>query len=100
MYRQRRKRLHRRRRAAVVVASMAVLGLAIAIPTLASASGVSNLIGQAGAGGSGGSGGSTGTATVSPKAGVPPTYTPPLHGTNPHGQGTDAVVDIQPSEKL
>ena len=98
MYRQRRKRLHRRRRAAVVVASMAVLGLAIAIPTLASASGVSNLIGQAGAGGSGGSGGSTGTATVSPKAGVPPTYTPPLHGTNPHGQGTDAVVDIQPSD--
>jgi hypothetical protein len=98
MYRQRRKRLHKRRRATLVVASVAVLALAIAIPTLASASGVSNLIGQAGAGGSGGSSGSSGTSTVTPNAGVPPTYTPPLHGTNPHGQGTDAVVDIQPSD--
>jgi hypothetical protein len=100
MYRQRRKKLHKRRRAALVVASAAVLALAIAIPTLASASGVSNLLGQAGAGSggaSGGSGGSAGTTNVDPKAGVPPTYTPPLHGTNPHGQGTDAVVDIQPS---
>jgi hypothetical protein len=97
MYRQRRKKLHKRRRAALVVASAAVLALAIAIPTFASASGVSNLIGQAGAGGSGGSSGSSGTSTVTPNAGVPPTYTPPLHGTNPHGQGTDAVVDIQPS---
>jgi hypothetical protein len=98
MYRQRRKRLHKRRRAAVVVASAAVLGLAISIPTFASASGVSNLLGSAGAGGSGGSGGTSGTSTVDPRAGVPPTYTPPLHGTSPHGQGTDAVVDIQPSD--
>jgi hypothetical protein len=27
---------------------------------------------------------------------VPPSYTPPLHGDNPHGQGTVGTVDINP----
>jgi hypothetical protein len=97
MYRKRRNRLHRRRRAALAVGSAAVLALAIGIPTFASAQ-TANLIGQTGASGGSGSGSSSGTATADPNAGVPPTYTPPLHGTNPHGQGTNAVVDIQPSD--
>ncbi|MDQ3571376.1 MAG: hypothetical protein M3383_00770 [Actinomycetota bacterium] len=33
-----------------------------------------------------------------PAAGVPPTYTPPLHGTNPHGQGTVGVIDLSPED--
>ena len=93
MYRQRRRKLQRRRRAAVVAAFAAVLAVVVAIPALASASGVDNVINQIGV--SGGSGGSSGGGDTS-RAGVPPTYTPPLHGTNPHGQGTNAVVDLQP----
>src|SRR5215204_4059541 len=46
-----------------------------------------------------GSGDSAGGGTVSPQQ-TEPTYTPPLHGTNSHGQGTDAVVDIAPSADL
>jgi hypothetical protein len=34
---------------------------------------------------------------AAPRAAAPdPTTTPPLHGTNPHGQGTVAVVDTNP----
>ena len=37
---------------------------------------------------------------VAPRAAAPdPTTTPPLHGTNPHGQGTVAVVDTTPDPK-
>lgn len=32
-----------------------------------------------------------------PTPGSPGGYTPPLHGTNPHGQGTVAAVDLSPS---
>jgi len=101
MYKQRRRKLHRRRRAAVVVAFAAILALAVAIPTFASgASRVDNLLGQVGTSGGSTSGtsGTSGTVsgTAQPKSGVPPTYTPPLHGTDPHGQGSNAVVDIQP----
>jgi hypothetical protein len=45
-------------------------------------------------------GGILGGGSSTPKAGVPGTgsgYTPPLHGTNPHGQGSDLSVDILPS---
>ncbi len=35
-----------------------------------------------------------------PAAGIPPDYTPPLHGDNPHGQGTGATVDLTPSNTL
>jgi hypothetical protein len=95
MYRQRRRKLQKRRRTAVVAAFVAVLAVVVAVPALASASGVSSVLNQVGvSGGSGGSVGSSGSDST--RAGVPPTYTPPLHGTNPHGQGTNAVVDLTP----
>jgi hypothetical protein len=102
MYRQRRKRLRRRRSATVVIAAFAVMGLVVAVPTMASANGVNDLLQKIGVGsGSTGSGSTSGstdtTSSPSTKAGNPPTYTPPLHGTNPHGEGTNAVVDIAPS---
>src|SRR5436309_6217440 len=101
MYRKRRKKLHRRRRAAVIAAFAAILAVAVGIPTFASgASSTDNLLGQVGSSGSGstsGTSGSSGTVsgTAQPKSGVPPTYTPPLHGTNPHGQGFNAGVGFQ-----
>jgi hypothetical protein len=98
MYRKRRRSLRRRRRATALAAFAAVLAMVVGVPTLASANQVDDLLNGLGlgngAGGGAGSGG--GTAPSEPKAGVPPTYTPPLHGTNPHGQGTDAVVDLAP----
>jgi hypothetical protein len=36
---------------------------------------------------------------VAPRDASDPTTTPPLHGTNPHGQGTVAVVDTNPDPK-
>jgi hypothetical protein len=36
---------------------------------------------------------------VAPRAASDPTTTPPLHGTNPHGQGSVAVVDTNPDPK-
>ena len=45
-----------------------------------------------------GGGGAAPAPTPTPAAGVPPTYTPPLHGTNPHGQGTVGVVDLSPED--
>ena len=104
MYRKRRKALRRRRRATAVVAFGAVLAMVVGVPTLASANQVGDLlnnlgVGNGASGSTGSSGGSTSTSTSSSpdvRAGVPPTYTPPLHGTSPHGQGTDAVVDLTP----
>jgi len=99
MYRNRRRRkLQRRRRASVVTAAIAVLALAIGVPTLASGNGVDTSLNDllGGGGGGGTSGGDT--ASPSPQAGVPPDYVPPLVGTGPHGQGTDAVVDLAPSD--
>jgi hypothetical protein len=95
MYRNRRRRLHRRRRATVAAVSVAVLAIAVGLPTLASASRVDNLLHNLGLGDGGGATDSGGAVT--PKAGTPPNYTPPLHGTEPHGQGSDAVVDLAPS---
>jgi hypothetical protein len=92
-----RKKLLKRRRAAAAVAFAAMLGLVVAVPTFASASGAGDLLNQVGvSGGSGGSVGSGSSGTDTSRAGVPPTYTPPLHGTNPHGQGTNAVIDLTP----
>jgi hypothetical protein len=100
MYRERRKQLRRRRRTTVTAVSVAVMAMVVAVPTLASADPVTDLVNglthNLGLDGSGG--GSTGGGTASPDAGVPPDYTPPLHGTNPHGQGTDAIVDLTPSD--
>jgi hypothetical protein len=75
--------------------------MVVGVPTLASANQVDDLLNTLGVGsgagaGSGSSGGSTSSPSSDTRAGAPPTYTPPLHGTNPHGQGTDAVVDLTP----
>jgi hypothetical protein len=102
MYRKRRRSLRRRRRITALVASTAILAMVVGVPTLASANQVDDLLNGLGVGGgslggsTGSSGGSTSSAPADTRAGVPPTYTPPLHGTNPHGQGTDAVVDLTP----
>jgi hypothetical protein len=101
MYRKRRKLVRRRRRATVVAAFAAVLAMVVGVPTLASASQVDDLlnglgVGSGAGGGAGSSGGGSTSAPADTRAGVPPTYTPPLHGTSPHGQGTDAVVDLTP----
>ncbi|MGH2953498.1 MAG: hypothetical protein ACRDK9_05685 [Solirubrobacterales bacterium] len=54
-------------------------------------------------GGSGGSGSGDGPAhspsgasAPEPRAGTPPNYVPPAHGTSPHASGTGAVVDVTP----
>ena len=101
MYRKRRRSLRRRRRATVVAAFAAILAMVVGVPTLASANQVDDLlnglgVGGGAGGGAGSSGGSTTSSSSDTRAGVPPTYTPPMHGTNPHGQGTDAVVDLTP----
>ena len=85
MYRQRRKKLHRRRRVTAVAVSGAVLAITAGAPVLASANTVNDLLHNLGVGnnGSGGSATSGGGATASPHAGNPPSYTPPLHGTEP-----------------
>lgn len=88
------------------------LTVALAIPQMASAGPVEDVIngvqssansavGSLNGGGSGGGtlGGSAAPAPApAPAAGVPPTYTPPLHGTNPHGQGTVGVIDVMPED--
>jgi hypothetical protein len=92
MYRQRRRSPRRRRCATAVAVFAAVLTYATLAPALSSASPVDDLLNQVGLGGASG-----GAAPAEPKAGVPPTYTPPMHGTNPHGQGSVATLDIEPS---
>ena len=92
MERERRRSLLRRRRATAAGAFAAVLTMLAVVPALAFSSPVDDLLNQVGLGGAGGS-----TAPAEPKAGVPPTYTPPLHGTGPHGQGSVATLDFEPS---
>ncbi|HSD24949.1 MAG TPA: hypothetical protein VLB79_11555 [Solirubrobacterales bacterium] len=71
--------------------------MAVGVPTLASANQVDDLLNNLGVGsGAGTSGGGSSSAPADTRAGVPPSYAPPLHGTSPHGQGTDAVVDLTP----
>lgn len=88
--------------AAIVAASTA----AVALPSGAAAGSADTLVGQVqstvdqtldNAGGLLGGGGSAAPAPA-PQAGVPPDYTPPLHGTNPHGEGTVGVVDLTPED--
>ena len=101
--------MSRRRRHSIVATTVAaVLSAAMAIPAAAAANPVGDLLNQVsntvhnlGGGGSAGGGGSTGgTAPASADqqhlAGTPPSYVPPEHGTNPHGQGTVGVVDLTP----
>src|SRR4051812_34117492 len=104
MYRQRRKKLQRRRRATVTIVSVAVMAMAVGVPTLAAADPVGDLLNNVttslGIGGNAGGSGGGGGGTATPDAGAPPgTYTPPLHGSNPHGQGTVGTVDLAPSDQ-
>jgi hypothetical protein len=97
MYRKRRKKLQRRRRATVALVAGFVLAFTVAVPAMANANAVNDLLHNLGLGDGSGSAGTAGGGTATPDAGTPPSYTPPLHGTDPHGQGTDAVVDLTPS---
>ena len=53
---------------------------------------LNNLVG----GGSGGGGGAPADRTPAPTGAGGGGYVPPAHGTNPHAQGTGAVVDLTP----
>lgn len=95
---ERRRWLSRTKIASVVAV---VLGATVVLPAAAFGQqnpvddllkGVNGILG----GGAGGGGG----GQVTPQAGSPPTYTPPLHGSNPHGQGTVGTVDITPNNDL
>jgi hypothetical protein len=98
MYRKRRRSLRRRRRATAAAAFAAILAMVVGVPALASANQVDDLLNSVGLGNGAGGGAESGgsSAPADTRAGVPPSYTPPLHGSNPHGQGTDAVVDLTP----
>lgn len=97
-----------RRQGIVATCLAAVLSAGLALPAAAAANPVQNLLDQVrstvnGLSGGGGSDGSTvGGTTTAPsggattQGGTPPDYVPPLHGTNPHGQGTVAIGDLQP----
>lgn len=87
---------HRRTRRLTALAALSGALAASAIaPALASGQNVvDDLLNGLGVGGGGGG--------PTPAAGVPGDggYQPPLHGNNPHGQGTVGTVDIQPSDTL
>jgi hypothetical protein len=94
-YRRRRK-LHRRRRGTIVAVFSAVLAFMVGFPTWAAADPVGDVLNDLGLGNV--LGGSGGGGATSPKAtDTDPPYTPPLHGTNPHGQGTGATVQLFPT---
>jgi hypothetical protein len=82
----------------VIAAFAAILVVAVGVPTFAlGADRVDNLLGGAGGTTDSGSGATSSGGSVSDKAGVPPdNYVPPLHGTDPHGQGSIATVDLTP----
>jgi hypothetical protein len=99
MHRKRRRSLRRRGSRATVVATFAAtLGVVVGVPSLASANPVDDLLNGLGLGkGAGGAVSGVKARPAKPKAGVSPTYEPPVHGTNPHAQGSVAVLDTQPS---
>ncbi len=99
MSKERRRRMGRTSIVVAVVTAIAT----ISIPATAAAQvnellkGVDGLLGDATGGATADPAGSTGQAAPDDRAGSPPSYTPPLHGTQPHGQGTVAVGDLNPS---
>jgi hypothetical protein len=95
MHVKRRKQLHRRRRLVAGTTFVAVLVTAAALPALASADPLNDVLHTLGLGGATGGGGGS---AASPKAGVPPAYVPPLHATDPHGEGAVATVEGNPSD--
>jgi hypothetical protein len=86
---------HRRVRGFTALAALsAALAVSAVAPALASGQNVvDEVLNGLGVGGE-----------ATPAAGVPDGsgdgYQPPLHGDNPHGQGTVGVIDIQPSNTL
>jgi hypothetical protein len=80
----------------VAVVAAAVSVAVVAVPTLAAANPVNDLLNNLLGGNAGSGGAASGGGTATPDAGTPPSYTPPLHGTDPHGQGSDATVDLTP----
>ena len=93
------ERRRRMRGAKALAAVTAVFAVSAFVPTVAFGQGnvVEDLLnGVNGILGGGGGGG----GAVEPQAGVPPEYTPPLNGGNPHGQGEIAGVDLLPSNDL
>lgn len=91
--------------AALTGALFVAPGVASADPVQDVLDGVNNtvddLLGN-GSGGSGSGGGDgpahepSGASGTDSRAGVPPNYVPPAHGTTPHASGTGAVVDVSP----
>jgi hypothetical protein len=77
---------HRRiRRSTLATALGAALAVSVFAPSLAGGDVVGEVLNGLGVG------------SADPRAGTPPGYQPPLHGSNPHGQGTIASVDLTPS---
>jgi hypothetical protein len=90
---------------AVALAVCVVLGTLMAAPAISSASIIDTLLDRTGLSklfDRGGSGDRSAAGDPAParskQAGIPPDYVPPEHETNPHGQGTGAVVDLVPEE--
>jgi hypothetical protein len=92
----------------VVISVTTAIAAMVIAPAAASAGPVEDLVNQVsngvdqtlgnllGGGGAGGGGGSA--ATPAPRGATPQAYVPPAHGTNPHAQGTGAVVDLTPDD--
>jgi len=76
------------------------LALCVFLPAAAAGDPAGDLLGPVSVGGIGG-GGNAGDGAdnggAADRSGTPPNYRPPLHGTNPHGEGTVATVDLNPS---
>lgn len=92
---RRRKHLRRVRGTRAITAMIAALAVSAFVPAMAF--GQDNLVNDLVEGVEGILGGG-GDGSAEPTAGSPPDYTPPLHGTNPHGQGTSAVIDLTPED--
>jgi hypothetical protein len=88
--------------AAVIAATLAVPGGASANVVQDVLDGVNDTVNGLLGNGSGGSGGDgpahspSGASAPEPRAGTPPDYVPPAHGTTPHASGTGAVIDLSP----
>ena len=90
----------RKRGSTIAAAAVAVLAVALGAPAGAAAAGplgglvdrVTNTVD----GIAGSPGGGSAPSAPSTRAGNPPSYVPPAHGSTPHGQGTVVVGDVQP----
>jgi hypothetical protein len=85
----------RKRRTMAVGAFAAALAISALAPSIASAQG--NVVGDLLNGLLGGAQGGGGSAPAGNVPGSDGGYQPPLHGSNPHGQGTVGVADLVPS---